>query len=673
MFAGSGWKIVPVLMSAAVTVHAADAPPSVAEADAMMSNYKQAQVALYDTLRSDASPARQVLAGRLYVDDDDTPSALRPKSADVVARAAGLAPDDAFVQWLAADVGSYYSSKCGPTRWPEAEVANLVRLEPDNAGALQYAAALAHAKGDQAAVDEALARMASARRADDHLGDEIAAWTRAYVAHPVASPFGDATGKSDASPQDRALTSALQQNGFRSSPVESALEESCKPAADSDRTWQRLGWCADAGVLLATRGNSFSLRELGLKMLTAAGATRDDIADLQRQLDWLKANAASPMQNGEAFTDTPADRAADWHGAPSEIAATERRLKRLGKPLTPPATWTPASREEDPDDKAALQSWQDYIRAVIGDLRGSGDVRERAVALASGEQLARWLGADGGQAPADAKDAAKATNDTALADLAAATPGDLLVQWVAATASGAKRDAAALANLQRLDKDNGAAWALSLDDSGTDAPRILQTIASSHRYDEHTAEIVPIWMAAVKRHPLPAEMIERVQQQAPQANFTQDDLATSTAMMLAAMTTIATSPYARINAACADADDQRKAPCIASGRLMFDQGRSLMAVIMGEMLLRKFDALNPEDRLRSRNLAWWRENSMSLLMTGDSAGQYMRDLLATGSEIEALRLAATRAGKADPPADWKSASEKAAAKGEARKAAAAAH
>jgi hypothetical protein len=79
---------------------------------------------------------------------------------------------------MAADQIEYYNSQCGPTRWPEAEIANLARLEPDNAGALQYAAALAQAKGDETALDDALARMASAKRADDHLADEIAAWTR---------------------------------------------------------------------------------------------------------------------------------------------------------------------------------------------------------------------------------------------------------------------------------------------------------------------------------------------------------------------------------------------------------------------------------------------------------------------------------------------------------------
>jgi hypothetical protein len=548
MLARSGWKIVLVLMSTAIAAHAADAPSSstVDETDgeAMAAKYKQAQVAFFDALRSDPSPRQQVLAGRLYLAEDDTPSALRPKRVDVVTRAASLAPDDAVVQWLAADQGSYYSTQCGPTHWPESEVANLVRLEPDNAGALQYAAALAHAKGDQTGVDDALARMASARRADDHLGDEIAAWTRAHVAHPVASPFAASAGEEEASPQSNALMSALQQTGFRSSPAATALESACKPDADTDRTWQRLGWCADAGVLLATRGNSFNLRELGLKMLAAAGATRGDLADLQRSFDWLKANAANPMQNGAAFTDTASDRAADWNGAPGEIVATERRLERIGKPLTPPAGWTPASEEsaEDPDVKAALQSWQDYVKAVINGLRGSGDVREQALALASGSSMTAWFSEGSVQASTEVNGTTKPPADTALADLAAASPGDLLVQWIAATASGGARDAAALANAQRLDKDNAAVWALSLDDPAVDATQTLQHMAASHRYDEHSADILPIWLAAVKRHPVPADMIRRVQEQAPQATFSDDDIAASTAVMLAAMTSVNAAP-----------------------------------------------------------------------------------------------------------------------------------
>ncbi|MGN6518587.1 MAG: hypothetical protein ACTHK2_04085, partial [Dokdonella sp.] len=189
--------------------------------DMTPTDYRQVERDLYDALRGAASPRQQVLAGRLYLDEDETPSALRPKREEVVAQAARAAPQDAFVQWMAADAGSYYSSQCGPTRWPVAEVASLVRLEPDNAGALQYAVALAQAKQDDAALDEALARMASATRADDHLGDEIAEWRKVYMAHPEGNlvlPMW-----SEAPATERALLGALNQTSYRASPVQSAL------------------------------------------------------------------------------------------------------------------------------------------------------------------------------------------------------------------------------------------------------------------------------------------------------------------------------------------------------------------------------------------------------------------------------------------------------------------
>src|SRR5688500_8088596 len=159
--------------------------------EAWQARHERAASELFDLLQADASPRMQVLAGRVHLSDTDQATPLRPKGEDVVARAVSLAPGDAFVQWVAASEGNYYSSQCGPTRWPEAEVANLVRLEPDNAAAWQYAAALAQAKGDEAGIDSALERMANARRADDHQGEEIAAWTRIFAEHPSThvSPF----------------------------------------------------------------------------------------------------------------------------------------------------------------------------------------------------------------------------------------------------------------------------------------------------------------------------------------------------------------------------------------------------------------------------------------------------------------------------------------------------
>jgi hypothetical protein len=671
MLARAGLQIVLVLaLRAASAQEATVAPPPAPAADDLAGveeikadgdTYKQAQIVLYDTLRRDSSPDRQVLAGRLYVDDDDVPAALRPKRAEVVARAARLAPDDAFVQWMAADQGSYYSSQCGPTQWPETEVANLLRMEPDNAAALQFAVALAHAKGDQAALDEALVRMASAQRADDHLSDEIVAWRKTYVAHPDPLTFGS---DANASADDKALLRALQQTGFHSAPTGSALEAACKPDAASERAWQRLGWCADAGVLLATRGNSFTLRELGLKMLAAAGATRDDLSDLQRQIDWLQANASNPMQNSEAFEDASSDRAADWQGGAGEITATERRLKRTGKPLMPPVGWTKAidaEPEEDASAKSGRDAWNTYIATLVDALQGSANARERAVGLSTAKLTEQWFG-DAATA-AKAKESPPATAKP-LVDLAAANPDDIIVQWVAATNLEGPQANAAKANAQRLDADNAAAWAFSLDAIASDATQTLQRMAASARYDDHAADTLTIWGATVGKHPLPQALLDTARMMSSIPSMSEDAAGKSTAIAMAGMTALGIATISNINAACRSpsAEASRKEACIAVGHRMLDSGRSLVTVMIGAQLLRTFDVLGPDDQTRARQIAWWGENLHELIGNGDTLVAFFDDYASTHSEIEALRLAATRAGKAEPPAGWQSPAEKQAAR-----------
>lgn len=591
-----------------------------------------------------------MLAGRLYVDDDDVPVALRPKRAEVVARAAQLAPDNAFVQWMAADQGSYYSSQCGPTQWPEAEVANLVRMEPDNAGALQFAVALAHAKGDQAALDDALVRMASAKRAEDHLGDETAAWRKVYVAHPDMLTLGD---DANDSADDKALLRALQQTSFRSATTESALEAACTFDATSERAWQRLGGCADAGVLLATRGNSFTLRELGLKMLTAAGAQREDLTDLQRQVDWLKANASNPMQNSEAFEDTSSDRAADWHGASSDIVATERRLKRTGKPPVVPPGWINRGHSEE---DSAVEAWQAYVATLIDALQASVNVRERAIGLSAARFSSEMFG-DATAAVKSTESPSEAANP--IVDFAAAHPDDIVVQWTAANGIEGAQANAAKANVQRLDADNAAAWELSLGDAAGDTTQVLQRMAASSRYDDHAVDALGIWLAVVEKHPISEEALGTM---SAMSNRSAGTISKSIAITMAAASAISGPSITHLFKACASpgADTSRNDACVAIGHRIFDSAHSQMAVMIGERLLRNLNALGNGDRARARQIAWWQENFSASYGKNDAA--YMDDYISTHSEIEALRLAAVRAGKVDPPKEWKSAAEKSAAK-----------
>ena len=113
---------------------------------------------------------------------------------------------------MAANFGSYTNSACGPSVRPEQEVANLVRLEPDNAAAWQFAVALASAIGDQAGWTMALSRMAAATRADDHLVAQVEEWTKAYTAQPEPA-FLSMRSHASAKPSSEAvaLLSALQK------------------------------------------------------------------------------------------------------------------------------------------------------------------------------------------------------------------------------------------------------------------------------------------------------------------------------------------------------------------------------------------------------------------------------------------------------------------------------
>jgi hypothetical protein len=674
--------MVLVLFACSLSAQALSTPPAPDEdsesveddEDAMTADYNARQAELFDRLREDSSPRQQVLAGRIYVGDDEgVPTALRPKREDVVARAVQLAPDDAFVQWQGAALGSYASSRCGPTTWPDAEVANLIRLEPDNAAAWQYVVALAGAKGDQAAIDEALSRMAAAPRADDHIVEQLDEWkkvfaTRADAASPAARMW------KDASPTAQALLSGLQQVDSDYSSAKSAVLEICKPDASSDHAWQRLGWCADAARTLATKGGSLALRRQGLELFAAIGEKSDTVTQLQRQADWLDAHGANPMRNFEAVRDAPEAIVSDWQGAKSEIAAIEHRLKRTGQPLEAPAGWFKETSSEDGDGGkflAAMTAYRDYMKSLVDAMRTSGDVHQQVLAASSGTALA-MLTRDNGKV-ADAAPAADfPAKFDSIEQIAAAHSNDLLVQWVAATATGInlspESSAAAIANVQRLDSDNSAALALSLAGSTGNPEQIdaiLQRMAANSRYDEHIGEMLGVWLDAIRRTPPPAGLGDMFREaigsemSATDSDTTANGIAMTMAYMMSTGSTPTLESCTPKDAAVAAA---RRADCIAIGRLQLHSAKSMLGAKFGESLLRRLDAAAPPEIARMRELAWWDDSLRSGISTGGpTLARYLDDVRASG-EVEAMRLAAARAGKAEPPANWKSPAEKSADK-----------
>lgn len=658
MLRTQAWVIVLGLATAAVRGVAASVPVDASAAgddsgNADMNRYEAAERTLYDTLSMDPSPRTQVLAGRVNLSEKDeaTPAALRPKKAEVIAQAAQRDTGDAFVQWMAASQGSYFSSQCGPTVWPEAEVANLVRLEPDNAAAWQFAVALAAAKGSQSGVDDALAQMASAPMADDHYSDELAAWKDVYSTHPELVPSRDDEDEDAAAPSPSSpLFAALQRVGWRNQPAASALETVCKPDAENEITWQRAAWCADAATVFATRGTSLQLRKQGLSLLVVVGDRSPEVADLQRTQTWLSENTASPAGNWRAADDNDADRAADWRGNANDVVATERRLKRLGQPLTAPMGWVSPEDQQASDERAAMTAWQTHLRSLVAAMRESRDADTQAAAALAVSTIGQFAGASTAQTASGGITAeANPTQEMANADAARALsvlvhahPERPLVQWLAAGSLQLKVDARAdaIANLQRLEPDNAAAWALSLDAKVDDSDALRRAAGGSH-FDSHTSELLRVWLDAVTAYPPPPEVADKLRAREPFAAMSTDESALIGIAATMAFTAIeGTAPVAvsrRCSPASAGAKPADREPCIALARVMLHAGTSVLTELFGEVALRKFDALEPADvslaaEIRNAEVA-------STSFDGAALARYVREYVASGSEITAMRLA----------------------------------
>ena len=642
-------------------------------AEANLKAYQAKELALYDALSTDPSPRIQILAARIYTEDSDqTPAALRPKHADVIARAARFAPDDALVQWIAASQGSYWSSACGPTHWPEAEVANLLRLEPDNAAAWQYAVALARAKGDQAGIDDALSRMAATQRADDHTTDELSAWTVAFQAHSeISSSDAAYWGPGELTPAQDAVVSGLGRISYRGMRSEE-LKAVCKPDAASDRMWQRLGWCTDAARLLAQKGDSLELRKQGLELLAIVGERSDRIAPLQRQYDWLETHAANPMQQYDVEPDSTDLLLADWQNATSEIAAIEHHLHHLGLPATPPASWvkpvSPADAEKAAaadSTKQAMLAYAAYLKALFEDMSASPKAEQRMFAALNDKMPAAVISAAEETSGAKSEGKSEATGATVeqITSLTEGNAGNLKLQWMVAT-SGDNRvtqdtKAGAIARMQLAESDNAATWTLSLPASGDIADATLQHMAASTRYDTHTLDAATIVLEAMSQRPLPDEIGDLWLKQGA-GKFSAADSTKILALSMAA----AASGAGIVNLVGACSPDTGHAlekahrdACIATARMMIEKSQTLMGLSIGESILRKFGALSESDAARTRRVWWWQKSAMPGEKTG-AISAYLDDYFASGNEIEALRLNAQRLGATEPPADWKSPAER---------------
>ena len=258
--------------------------------------------------------------------EDDTPLRIDARNEELF-RAAMGAPGDALVQWLIANrlLGSRNRAHA------EAVVANATHLEPDNAAVWSLTLVLASQRKDAAGIDEALARMATSTRSDEHFADMLHAWFDIYDRNPPPrSMFAD-PADADAAP----FVSASAKAAAFALPAYQQLVQACKPSADVGLDATRAADCAASGHLMLHNSKSLIGRSIGFVLLRNLGATTAQDQTMRRNLEWVRQNV------GTTEKDPLAMRAyqADWLNLDDEYEIMQRAVRRAGLSIEPPPDW----------------------------------------------------------------------------------------------------------------------------------------------------------------------------------------------------------------------------------------------------------------------------------------------------------------------------------------------
>jgi hypothetical protein len=281
------------------------------------------------------SSSRRDLALASFDGNAGTPTAAGGDAGSAL-RAAAIAPDDALVQWLAANRLLALRDGDGA----ETAIARLTRLESDNAAAWSLALALASSRDDAAGIDAALAHMASSSRVDEHVVDALHAWLDVYTRHPPAATMFVDASEADAAP----FVMGMSKSAALALPSYQSLMQACDPSRGETRA--RATDCAAAGRLLAHRATSMSGRLVGFNLLRRLGVDFMTAGDesARRDIEWALHSVGEAT--GFLAHDSVAMRAyeADWRALDDEYEIMQRALQRAGLPGAAPRDWNPTLR-----------------------------------------------------------------------------------------------------------------------------------------------------------------------------------------------------------------------------------------------------------------------------------------------------------------------------------------
>ncbi len=310
-------------VAAAVTID----PPAKQDFD---SRFKQYNETLIDTLVADGTPRAMALAATAitYGRQGDETSVDRRRA--LLARAAAMAPDDAWVQWIAA------------MNLPRSEVVSepalaLQRIEPDNGAAWLFQLAAAYEAKDENGITEALARIGASRHFDEHFGDAMSEWLKVVRAHPMSQL---ATKGSEQASGQMPMIMAIGRAAAISLTNLTSPKRACKPT-EQPLAADRREACIAVGRLMLKESKTAMSMQTGAALLRLAGA--EEAVEATRNADYFMKKAIDLSRFAMLIPAGLERYEADWLQTGSEVQAIKNQLTQAGIPLLPPEDWN-----EDP-------------------------------------------------------------------------------------------------------------------------------------------------------------------------------------------------------------------------------------------------------------------------------------------------------------------------------------
>jgi hypothetical protein len=325
------------------------------EARAAWEQFQKYDERLHDHLRESADPRAWALASEVWFANGNGAADKQ----EMLRNASAAAPDDALVQWLAANkLSDSGDGACGNSL-PQAErVAALLAAAPDNGAARLINLDAALQAKDEAGVDDILLQVTAAPHFTSYETEALRAWQKIYMEFGPPN-FTDATEPGTRADRDwQVFVMAVAHAAAMTDPRYSAIAKACDVSArDAGARWQRASLCEDMGRHIAQVSSSITNAQLGLSTVKRAGRITPADGDLQRELSWL---SSAPMYLDDENVSPAVFRSyvADKLALDDEREVSRRLLKRLGMSAKPPATWPPEQTEDEGDEGDANSSDQ---------------------------------------------------------------------------------------------------------------------------------------------------------------------------------------------------------------------------------------------------------------------------------------------------------------------------